>query len=121
MKKICLYLLILFITFQSFAEAASRDGAQFRPEQHTELFDHKLYQLEEQPRSRLFTLPPEQKAKQLEQLRDAEEQSIQIKNSVSGVTLLFHLKLNPSLPTMNGKCLTLGDINTILQEISGLY
>ncbi|MFT4302718.1 MAG: ShlB/FhaC/HecB family hemolysin secretion/activation protein [Desulfovibrio sp.] len=122
MKKICLYLLALFIIFQGFAEAATRDGAQFRPEQNTELFDQKLRQLEEQQRSSLFTLPPEQKAKQPEQPQDAGAQCILIeKISVSGVTLLSNSKLKSIIAHYEGKCLTLGDINTILQEITNAY
>lgn len=87
-----------------------------------ELFYQRLRQLEEQQRRSLFTLSPEQEAQQHAQLPDTSSQCIQINSiSIAGITQLSQYALRSITTRYEGKCLSLNDINTVLQEITYAY
>ncbi|WP_324835314.1 POTRA domain-containing protein [Desulfovibrio sp.] len=118
MQKIAVCLTVLLLLMQNAYAAAPMPS--FSPDRATELHDQRLRELEDNQRRRMLLTPPTEQPEPIHPPALKETgPCVPIKTiSVEGATLLSSRQVRTITQAHEGQCLTLGGINTVLQELT---
>ena len=121
MQKIAVCLTVILLLMQNAYAAAPMPS--FSPDRATELHDQRLREMEDNQRRRMLLTPPaEQPEPTKPQPHKETGHCIPINTiSVEGDTLLSSHQVRAITQAHEGQCLTLGGINTVLQELTNAY